>query len=85
MRRLALTAQAVDDMADIHATIVETSRHVEVADRFIDEIEAHCLRIAELPGRLGRPRPEPEHDLRSLPHGNYLIFCATAAMTALRS
>lgn len=74
MRRLILMAQAVDDLADIHTMIVETSDHVDVANRFIDEIEAHCLHIAALPGRLGRPRPEFGHNLRSLPHGNYLIF-----------
>jgi toxin ParE1/3/4 len=74
MKRLILTAQAVDDLADIHAMIVDASNHVDVADRFIDEIETHCLRIAELPSRIGRPRPEFGHNLRSLPHGNYLIF-----------
>ena len=74
MKRLILTAQAVDDLADIHATIAEAARREDVADRFIDEIEAHCLRIAELPGRLGRPRPEFGHELRSLPHGSYLLF-----------
>jgi len=74
VKRLILTAQVVDDLTDIHAAIAEASNHVDVADRFIDEIEAHCLRIAELPGRLGRPRPGLGHDLRSLPHGKYLIF-----------
>ncbi len=74
MKRLVLTAQAVDDLADIHAAIVDASSHVDLADRFISEIETHCLRIAKLPGHLGRPRPEFGHDLRSLPHGNYLIF-----------
>ena len=74
MRRLVLTAQAVDDLADIHTIIVEASGHVDVADRFIDEIEARCLHIAELSSRLGRPRPEFGHDLRSLPQDNYLVF-----------
>ena len=74
MRRVVLMAQAVDDLADIHTMIVEASSHVDVADRFIDDIEARCLRIAELPSLIGRPRPEFGHDLRSLPHGNYLLF-----------
>jgi toxin ParE1/3/4 len=74
MRRLVLTAQAVDDLADIHDAIATASAHTEIADHFIDEIEARCLDIARLSSRLGRPRPEFGHDLRSLPHGNYLIF-----------
>ena len=74
MRRLVLTAQAVDDLADIHTAIAKASSHVDVADRFIDDIEARCLHIAELPSHIGRPRPEFGHDLRSLPHGNYLVF-----------
>jgi len=74
MRRLVLTAQAVDDLAHIHEDIVDASGHIDMADRFIDDIEAHCLRIAGLPSTLGRPRPEFGHELRSLPHGNYLIF-----------
>ncbi len=74
MRRLVLTAEAVDDLADIHTAIVEASDHIDVADRFIDEMEAQCLRIAELPGRIGRPRTKFGHDLRSPPHGNYLVF-----------
>lgn len=33
-----------------------------------------CTRLAALPGELGRPRPELREDLRSVAHGNYVIF-----------
>ncbi len=83
MKRLVLTAQAVDDLDDIHEAVLQASGSDDVADHFVDEIEAHCLRIAQLPGLLGRPRPEFGHDLRSLPHDNYLIFLRYRAADVL--
>jgi plasmid stabilization system protein ParE len=61
----------------------ESSR--ETADAFMDKIGAHCLRLASLPPRLGRPRPELGKDYRSTPFGNYMIFFRYADVEGSRS
>jgi toxin ParE1/3/4 len=62
------------DIATIHAYIEETSGSSTTAARFARQLNRQCRRLAELPGTLGRPRPELRRDLRSQPYGNYVIF-----------
>ena len=40
---------------------------------FVDELEASCSTLTDYPS-LGRKRPELGPDLRSKPHGSYVIF-----------
>lgn len=43
------------------------------ADRFVDSIHSTFCRLAQYP-KLGRAGPELAPDLRSFPHGNYVVF-----------
>lgn len=40
---------------------------------FVDEIEAHCRRLADTPG-FGRMQEDWPSGIRMIPHGQYLIF-----------
>ena len=74
MRRVRLLASAWDDLAAIGDYIHSASGSRRVAARFVGELNRHCRNLGRLPGTLGRPRPELLPDIRSVPHGNYIIF-----------
>ncbi len=64
-------AQAVDDLADIHAYIARTSPHYGaiVASRLVQAVD----RLTEFP-ESGRVVPElNQHSVRELPEGSYRI------------
>ncbi len=46
---------------------------IDIADRFIDEVRAKAIQLAEFP-LMGVARPESGQDVRSLPHGDYLVI-----------
>ena len=84
MPKLVFRSAARKDLAGI-ARYVARENSREAADAFMDKIGAHCLRLASLPGRLGRPRPELGKDYRSTPFGNYMIFFRYADVDGPRS
>ena len=47
------------------------------AETFIHEIVGHCHRLCNMP-HVGRARLELGHDIRSIPHGGYVIFYRVA-------
>ncbi|MBC8242204.1 MAG: type II toxin-antitoxin system RelE/ParE family toxin [Alphaproteobacteria bacterium] len=71
MKRAQFTAMAEADLGDIAYFIARDNP--ERAVTFVDEIIAHCHRIAALPA-LGRDRVELGRDIRSMPHDRYIIF-----------
>jgi toxin ParE1/3/4 len=74
VRRLVFTHSAQVNLTEIADYIERQSGSLATAERFCDGLIARCQHLAELPGVLGRARPELLPDLRSSPHGNYLIF-----------
>ena len=71
MTRAYITPAAKSDLDEIADYIAEDNP--ERARSFIREIVVHCHRIAERPG-IGRKRPDLRPDMRSVPHGRYIIF-----------
>lgn len=71
MRRLEFSPEATADLADIGAFIARDDP--ARARSFVDELETRCAGLAQYPDT-GRTRPKLGADLRSKPHGNYLIF-----------
>lgn len=71
MTRATFTPAAEADLEDIGYFIAQDN--VERAAAFVEEIIAHCHRIAANPA-IGRRRPELGEAIRSLPHGRYVIF-----------
>lgn len=84
MPKLVFRSAARRDLAEIARYIARESSQ-EAADTFMDKIGSHCARLASLPGRLGRPRPELGEDFRSTPFGNYMIFFRYADVEAPQS
>ena len=74
MHRLVFTRAARINLIEIADYIEGTSGSPATAERFTETLIAKCEHLAELPGTLGRPRPELLPNLRSTPHGNYVIF-----------
>jgi toxin ParE1/3/4 len=79
--RLVFTHSAQENLFEIANYIEDSSGSPSVAERFADELIARCAHMAGLPGVLGRSRPELLPDLRSTPHGNYVIFFRYVADT----
>lgn len=84
MLRLVFTHAARANLVEIADYIENASGSSAAAERFADALITRCEHLAELSGTLGRPRPELLPNLRSTPHGSYVIFFATS-MTRLKS
>ena len=87
MPKLVFRSAARKHLAGI-ARYIAREDGQEAADAFMDKIGSHCARLASLPGRLGRPRPELSglgKDYRSTPFGNYTIFFRYADVEGPRS
>ena len=84
MAKLIFRSEARKDLAGI-ARYIRRESSQEAADAFMDKLGSHCERIARLPGRMERPRPELGKDYRSTPFGNYMIFFRCADVEGPRS
>lgn len=62
------------DLIEIQTYLARESGSLTVALTFIASLRRQCRRLAELPGTLGRPRPELRPDLRGVTHRGYLIL-----------
>jgi toxin ParE1/3/4 len=71
LRRLEFSPEAMADLVDIGAYIAKDDPRW--ARSFVEELETRCANLTEYP-LTGRARPELAPDLRSKPHGQYLIF-----------
>ena len=74
MHRLVFTHAARANLVEIADYIEKASGSTTAAERFAGALVTRCEHLAELSGTLGRPRPELLPNLRSMPHGNYVIF-----------
>lgn len=74
MRRLVYLSSAVRDLRDILRYVAQESGDRTVARAFVDRLQQQCVRLAALPGTLGRARPELRPDIRSFPFRGYVIF-----------
>jgi toxin ParE1/3/4 len=71
-----LSEPAEGDLADIWVEIARD--HIENADRFIEQLKERMQRLAEQP-LIGRERPEIAKQIRSFPHGEYLVLYRPSA------
>lgn len=74
MRRLVYGSAARRDLEAILDYVTRESGSLAVGLRFTDELRRKCARLAELPGALGRARPELRPDIRSFAFKGYVIF-----------
>ena len=74
MRRATFLASVRADFLAILSYIATETGSVSVAERFVRQLRAQCHKLAGINGTIGRARPELRADMRSAPHGNYVIF-----------
>ena len=74
MPQLRYLDQAKDDLINIKKYIARESGNQKTAIQFTEKIREQCRKLADLPGKMGRLRPELRENLRSFPFGNYVIF-----------
>ncbi|SRR6266516_8071863 len=74
MYQLRYLEQAKNDLLQIKRYIARESGSNAVAIRYTERLRGECRRLAELPGTVGRARPELMEGVRSVPHGNYVIL-----------
>lgn len=73
MKRPVFLRSAKKDLVDIHTYIAMASDSVPRANRFVDDLRLRCLKIARIPGMVGRARTELGDDLRSIAHKGYVV------------
>lgn len=76
--KLLFSPRAALDLEEIADYIARDNRDRAVS--FIDELEAHCHRIAEMPSAFPK-RDDIEPGLQMAVHGNYLILFHTDERT----
>jgi len=74
MPDLVLLDSAIEDFANILDHITRETHDRTIGRGFVDALVGQCIRLASLPGTLGRARPELRSDLRSFAFRNYVIF-----------
>jgi toxin ParE1/3/4 len=74
VRELRFSHTARAQLGAIARYLYAKTGDAHVGGRLVREIEAHLLRIAELPPQMGRPRPDLGRDIRSVPHRSYMLF-----------
>lgn len=70
--RVEYSPRSVRDMFEIRAYLIEESKSVEVAKRFLSRLIIASQTLDTLPERF--PRYPYARDWRMMPFGNYLIF-----------
>ena len=85
MPRLIYRKKARRDIVEIANFIGRKSGDRAAGKAFIDKITRFCEHLAQLPGLLGRPRPEFGRDYRSTTFGSHVIFLRYADKGAPRS
>ena len=70
-RRCVFLPRARADLREIGRYIARDNRPRAIS--YVEELRESCRRLAEHP-RMGRVRPELRSGLRSLSHGDYVIF-----------
>lgn len=73
MRRLRYSKAANQDLVDIARFIRKSGGSQTTATAFISALRVQCRRLAELPGTLGRSRPDIRPDVRSFALRNYVL------------
>jgi len=74
MRRLHYDNAARRDLIAIARFIRDASGSRPIGEGFVQTLRQRCERLAQLPGLLGRQRPELHPDIRSLAFREYVIF-----------
>ncbi len=74
MYELRYLEQAKTDLIRIKRYISTASGSNELALKYTEKLRQQCRKLAELPGTMGRARPELMEDVRSLPHDSYIIL-----------
>jgi toxin ParE1/3/4 len=73
LSRAVFLRAAQRDLVGLQEDLTHLSGSLRVAREFVAKLRDRCHHLASLPGMLGRERPELGHDLRSIPHGDYII------------
>ena len=74
MARLRYLDSAKRDLVNTLRYITRESNSLAVAQQFVGSLRQKCRHLAELPGQMGRPRPELRPDIRSFAFRGYVIF-----------
>lgn len=74
MYELRYLEQAKTDLISIKRYIAKESGSNEAAIKYTEKLRQQCRKLAELPGTMGRARPELMAGVRSFPYGNYVIL-----------
>ena len=74
MPQLRMLPSALTDLVNILEYITRQSGSLVVGRRFVGELRQKCRTLADLPGTLGRARPELRPDVRSAAFKGYVIF-----------
>lgn len=73
MRSYRLSRRADRSLQEIARYIARQASDIEQGVVFVSRLRAQCEKLAQLPGTIGRPRPDLGEDVRGFVYGNYSI------------
>lgn len=74
MPKLRFTRSAIADLRNLALFLRSAGVDRATVNRIAHELREKCRSLANLPGKLGRGRPELGGDIRSFPFRGYVIF-----------
>jgi toxin ParE1/3/4 len=74
MRRVRFSRTALLQLRQINRYLLDETGDARAGERLVRAIEARILHLAELPGTIGRARLELGAEVRSFPHGAYVVL-----------
>lgn len=74
MRRFVLGLAAARDLNETLKYVAAQANDPRYGYAVADALLSQCEKLATLPGKIGRPRPELRGELRSFPFRGYVIF-----------
>lgn len=74
MRTVRFTGRARAQLRAVARYLYRQTGDDRTGERFVRGLEERMLKLARLPGTLGRARPDIGDDIRSLPHHAYVII-----------
>ena len=73
MRTLRYSSLAKRDVADIARYIATSASNRAAGDKFAQALKEQCVKLATLPGQLGRIRADLGLNIRSFPFCGYVL------------
>jgi toxin ParE1/3/4 len=74
VRQVRFSGRSIAQLRAVARYLLQQTSDDRAGERLVRGMETRILHLAELPGHIGRPRPELGSGVRSLPHLSYVVI-----------